>query len=213
MAALPESSLQRTSIDLQSALTFILSRMDKMVSDIANVTKTNKLLQERIINQEQNKVSLHPNLSEYQGGGLGEEGRPSFEELRPVNTEVDLIVGEVVRDHAEAMSTGKYSLVAGLFNQNSAIPKTSSHLSSQFPSQHVKAAHSTSSNGKHDDENDLNVGNEIIDQIVTEKKSPQAYGPPILENLASAVTKFWQTEAGNEQKIKKMKTEYLFVSN
>ena len=32
------------------------------------------------------------------------------------------------------------------------------------------------------------MGNEIIDQIVTEKESPQAYGPPILENLASAVT-------------------------
>ena len=153
MAALPESSLKGTNIDLQSALTLILSRMDKMVSNIANVTKTNKLLQERITDQEQNKVSLHPKLSEYQGDDLGEEGRPSFEELRPVNTEVDFIVGEVVRDHAEAMSTGKYSLVAGLFN----------HLSSQFPSQRVKAAHSTSSKGKHDDKNDLNVGNEIID--------------------------------------------------
>ena len=42
------------------------------------------------------------------------------------------------------------------------------------------------------------MGNEIIDQIVTEKKSPQAHGPPILENLASRVTKFWQTEARNE---------------
>ena len=107
MAALPESSLKGTNIDLQSALTLILSRMDKMVSNIANVTKTNKLLQERITDQEQNKVSLHPKLSEYQGDDLGEEGRPSFEELRPVNTEVDFIVGEVVRDHAEAMSTGK----------------------------------------------------------------------------------------------------------
>ena len=53
----------------------------------------------------------------------------------------------------------------------------------------------------------------MIDQIVTEKESPQAYGPPILENLASAVTKFWQTEARNEQKIKKLKNEYLVASN
>ena len=44
--------------------------------------------------------------------------------------------------------------------------------------------------------------NEIIDQIVTEKILTQPYGPPILENLASAMTKFWQTEARNEQKIK-----------
>ena len=101
---------------------------------------------------------------------MGEEGRSSFEELRPVNTEVDLIVGEAVRDHAEAMSTGKYSLVAGLFNRKSPIPKTSRHLSSQLPSQRIKAVHSTSSKGKLDDENDLNVGNEIIDQTVTEKK-------------------------------------------
>ena len=132
---------------------------------------------------------------------MGEEVRPSSEELRPVNTEIDLNVGEVVRDQAEAMSTGKYSLVAGLFNQNSPVPKTSGHLSSHSPSQGVKAAHSSSSKRKLDDENDLNVGNEIIDQIVTEKESPQAYGPPILENLASAVTKFWQTEARMNKKL------------
>ena len=144
---------------------------------------------------------------------LGDEVRPSSEELRPVNTEIDLNVGEVVRDQAEAMSTDKYSLVAGLFNQNSPVPKTSGHLLSHSPSQGVKTAHSTSSKRKLNDENDLNVGNEIIDQIVTEKESPQAYGPPILENLASAVTKFWQTEARNEQKIKKLKNEYLVASN
>ena len=111
------------------------------------------------------------------------------------------------------MSTGKCSLVVGLFNQNSPVPKASVHLSSHSPSQGVKAAHSTSSKRKLHDENDLNVGNEIIDQIVTEKESPQAYGPPILENLASAVTKFWETEARNEQKIKKLKNEFLVASN
>ena len=46
-AALPESSLQGTSIDLQSALTLPLRRMDKMESNIANVTETNNLLQEK----------------------------------------------------------------------------------------------------------------------------------------------------------------------
>ena len=100
------------------------------------------------------------------------------------------------------MSTGKYSLVASLFNQNTPVPKTSCQLSSHSPSQGVKVAHSTSSKRKLDDENDLNVGNEIIDQIVTEKESPQAYGPPILENLASAVTKFGKLRLGINKKIK-----------
>ena len=57
------------------------------------------------------------------------------------------------------------------------------------------------------------MGNKIIDQIVTEKESPQAYGPPILENLASTVTKFLQTDARNEQKIKKLKYKNLIASN
>ena len=59
----------------------------------------------------------------------------------------------------------------------------------------------------------MNVGNDIIDQIVTDKESPQAYGPPILKNLASAVTKFGQTEARNEQKNKRLQNEYLIASN
>ena len=126
-AALPESSLQGTNIDLQSALTLLLSRMDKIESIIANVTKTNNLPQEKITAQEQHKVSLHPGSSEYLGDSLGEEVRPSPEELRPVSTEIDLTVGEVVRDQEEAMSTGKYSLVAALFKQNSPVPKTSGH--------------------------------------------------------------------------------------
>ena len=54
------------------------------------------------------------------------------------------------------------------------------------------------------------MGNEIIYQIVT---SPQAYFPAILENLASTMTKFRQTEARDEQKIKKLKIEYLVASN
>ena len=103
------------------------------------------------------------------------------------------------------MSTGTYSLVAGLFHQNSPLPKTFGQLSSYCPSQGVMVAHSTSSKRELDDENYLNVCNKTFDQIVTEKESPQAYGPAVLENLASAMTKFWQTEARNEQKMKKLK--------
>ena len=71
---------------------------------------------------------------------MGEEVRPTFEEVSPVNVEMNLTVSEMVSDQAEAMSTDKHSLVDGLFNQNSIIPKTSGHLSSHSPSQGVKAA-------------------------------------------------------------------------
>ena len=113
-----------------------------MESNIANFTITNNLLHERITAQEQDKVCLHPDSSEYQGDDLGEEVRPSSEELRPVNTEIDLAVGEVVRDQAEAMSTGKNSLVADLFHQNSPVPRTFGQLSTHFPSQGLKAGSS-----------------------------------------------------------------------
>ena len=83
-------------------------------------------------------VSLHS--SEHQEDDLGEEVRPTFEEVSPVNVEMNLTVSEMVSDQAEAMSTDKHSLVDGLFNQNSIIPKTSGHLSSHSPSQGVKAA-------------------------------------------------------------------------
>ena len=41
------------------------------------------------------------------------------------------------------------------------------------------------------------------------KNHPNPMVHHMLENLASAVTKFWQTEARNEQKIKKLKNAYL----
>ena len=59
-----------------------------------------------------------------------EEVRLSFEELRPVNTEIDFTVVGVVINQTEAMSTCKYSLVPRLFNQNYPVPKTSAHLTS-----------------------------------------------------------------------------------
>ena len=49
--------------------------------------------------------------------------RPLSEELRPVNTEIDLTVGEVVREQAKAMSTGKYSLVAGCLIKTLQYPR------------------------------------------------------------------------------------------
>ena len=118
---------------------------------------------------------------------MGEEIRPSSEELYPINTEIDLTIREVVRDQVKAMSTVKCSSVAGLFNQNSPVLRTSGHLSSNSSSQVVKAAPSTSSKRKLGDENDLNLSNEIIDQIVMEKESPQSYGPSILENLVFGI--------------------------
>ena len=123
--------------------------------------------------------------------------------LCPVNTEKDLTVGEVIRDQVEAMSTSKYRLVACLFSQNSPVSKTSGQLLSYSPYQDPKAANSTRSKRKLDNENDLNVNNEITDQIVSKKESIQVYGPPILENLATAVKKYLETEARNESKNRK----------
>ena len=94
--------------------------MDNLELNITNVIKTNNL-HERITAQEQDKVSLYVDSFEYQGDDLDEEVRHSSEELRTVNTEIDLTVGEVVRDQAEAMSTCEYNSVTGLFNQNSYI--------------------------------------------------------------------------------------------
>ena len=51
-AILPESSSQGTSIDLQSTLTLLLSKMDTMNSNIVHVTKTTTLLYERILAKE-----------------------------------------------------------------------------------------------------------------------------------------------------------------
>ena len=107
------------------------------------------------------------------------------------------------------MSTYSYRLVTVLFNQNFPVPKTSGHLSSS--SQGLKVAQLLLKNT--DDRNDLNVDNSVIDHSITKKKSPQAYGPPVLENPASAKPKFWQTETRNEQRIKNLKNEYLVALN
>ena len=96
---------------------------------------------------------------------------PRLRSYTPFNMEIGLTVGEVIRDQTEVMSTCKYSLVAGLLNQKSSVFKISVHLSLHFPLQVVNAAHLTSSKGKLNDENNLNVGNKIIDHIVTEKES------------------------------------------
>ena len=81
------------------------------------------------------------------------------------------------------MSACKYSLVAGLFNQKSPVPKASGQLSSYSSSQGIKAAHSTSSKRKMDDQNISNVDKEIIDQIVTEKESSQALWPTFYRKI------------------------------
>ena len=168
--------------------------------NIAIVTKTNNIFRERITDQEQDKVSLDPVSLEYQRYDLGEQARPLPDELHLVNTEIDLTVGETVRDEPKVMSTCKYSLVVGLLSKNSQVPKASGHLSSSSRSQDVKAAHLNGSERKLDDKNDLNVGNEIIDQTVTEKESPQGFDPAIMKNLASAVTKIWKIKARNEKR-------------
>ena len=67
------------SVDLKSAFIFLLGEIDKIESNTANVTKTNKLFHEEITVQEQDKVSLHTNLGDL-GDDVGEEFRSSSEE-------------------------------------------------------------------------------------------------------------------------------------
>ena len=60
LTALPETSLQGTSIDLQSALTLLLSKMDKIESNIADDTKTKNLLQEESLPRSRIKFLFTP---------------------------------------------------------------------------------------------------------------------------------------------------------
>ena len=59
----------------------------------------------------------------------------------------------------------------------------------------------------------LAVGNELINEIVGWKVAPQICGPPILDNLTKACTKFWVTESKNDLVIKKLKSEFAVCSN
>ena len=72
---------------------------------------------------------------------MDEEVKLSSEELRHVNTEIHLIVGEEVKNQGEAMSTSKHNLVAVLINKNSPVLNISSQLPSYSLSHGVKAAH------------------------------------------------------------------------
>ena len=73
--------------------------MYKMVSNIVNAANTYYLLHERITPQEQAKVFLYPNSSEYQGEDVDGEVRALSEELRHINLEMYLILGKLVRNH------------------------------------------------------------------------------------------------------------------
>lgn len=108
-AALPQSSSPGTSIDLKSAFTLLLSRIDETEPIIANATKTNNLLHEIITAQEQDKLSLPHDLSEHQGYDLGEHVRRLFDNLRLVNMDIDFTVDEVVK--YQAKSTSNLSIV------------------------------------------------------------------------------------------------------
>ena len=49
--------------------------------------------------------------------------------------------------------------------------------------------------------------------MVCQKAAPQACGPPILENLAKAGTKYWVTESKNDLVIKNFKSDFAVPSN
>ena len=84
----------------------------------------------------------------------------------------------------EVLCTSKCSLVAGLFTEKFVLHNQSGDLSNT-DSLNLIVVSVSGSKRKHDKIiNYLNVGNELIDQIVNEKESPQVYGPPhIFETL------------------------------
>ena len=142
---------------------------------IANATKTNNLLCESITAEEQDKVSLHHDLSEHQGYDLGKKVRRLFDKFLPVNMDIDLTVYEAGKYQARRTYIFKYSFVICLFNQKFQVPKISDQLWSHSPYQFVKVAHSSNSKRKLDDKNCLNVGNKIFDLVLREKDLPQGY--------------------------------------
>ena len=41
---------------------------------------------------------------------------------------------------------------------------------------------------------DLNLDTEILDQIISERKAPVSYGPPISEKLAQVAVRYWEQD-------------------
>ena len=60
---------------------------------------------------------------------------------------------------------------------------------------------------------ETDVCDETVNQIVYEKETPKANGPPILSNLAEVFKKFWLIESKNHQTIKKLKLDCVIPSN
>ena len=207
----PQSVSQTSANNLQDILVRLVDRLDKMEASVANVSSANLLLQERLTAQEQDRISLHPSASEFSGELAGGEYQPSVEELDTCNqdsSKTSCQAEESAEAQSEVMSTSKCSIVAGLFKQKtSRNEKQLTVILTSTPFVSIKR--------KREETNDLKFGNEVIKEIVItkDKESPQVCGPPILENLASAVTKFWKTEAKSDLVIKKLKGNYAVASN
>ena len=104
----------------------------------------------------------------------------------------------------EVLWTSKCSLVAGLFTEKFVLHNQSGDLSNT-DSLNLIVVSVSGSKRKHDKIiNYLNVGNELIDQIVNEKESPQVYGPPTYLKLyycSYKVLVYWGKKWLNNLKI------------
>ena len=199
---------------LQETLETLLLRMSSMETSIINLQT--KQVQEhpgappRGSNtvREQDRLSLHAPVDQELTGG---DKNPSVEEFASCTSEFN---PANPASPGYIKETANQSVVAALFNRMQPDDKTPSRKRSTSGSGSSASASKKQkvSEGIHQGDR-LDVGNEVIKEIVYEKVAPQASGPPILENLSKACTKFWITESKNEQVVKKLKSDYPVPSN
>ena len=151
---------------------------------------------------ENDNISLHVPVDK---ALCGESNQPSVEEKNPCDPEFN---GNLESPGSSAVikSTGNRSLVAALFKR----PTGNSSESSM--SQEGRNCTNSRKRGC-EEGHEIDVGDEIVKQIVYEKETPKANGPPILSNLAEAFKKFWLIESKNDQIIKKLKLDYVAPSD
>ena len=194
--------------DLRDIVGMLVQQMNRMENSIASMkqsqtkqkTGTSSIRETTAI--EHDNVSLHAPVDK---ALCGEVNQPSVEEKKPCDPELN---GNLESPGSSAVekSTGNRSLVAALFK------RPTDHSSESSMSQEGRNCTNSRKRGR-EEGHETDVGDEIVKQIVYEKETPKANGPPILSNLAEAFKKFWLIELKNDQTIKKLKLDYVIPSN
>ena len=136
-------------------------------------------------------MSLHaPPHAFWRKAGCKEVLSPSIEEYRHLyNKESSASQNE----GNLRISTYNHSNIKELFAK---VPCKSSDRSSQTSSKRIKRKSHQLNEGT---EKEMNLGKEILTEILREKHTLQENGSPFKPKLASAVTNFLQNESANDQ--------------